>query len=262
VSPRTAFRKGVRAARPIWKRSFSEHGVRASPRAAVIEMIHLLVVEDEVRLLNSLCRGLDEAGFAVFGAGSAEAAARAVASGEFDAIVLDLRLPDRDGLELLRELRAAGNATPVLILTARGALDERVAGLDSGADDYLAKPFAFPELIARMRALVRRRGVTGQPILRLSDLEFDTIKRRARRGGHELNLSPKEAMLLELLMRNAEQTVTRAMIAETVWGADYNDFTNLIEVFVNRLRQKIAGAGGEPLIATVRGVGYAMRRVR
>jgi len=223
---------------------------------------HLLVVEDEVRLLNSLCRGLGEAGFAVLSAGSAEAAARAVADGEFDAIVLDLRLPDRDGLELLRELRAAGNATPVLILTARGALDERVAGLDSGADDYLAKPFAFPELIARIRALVRRRGATPQPILRIADLEFDTIKRRARRGSHELNLSPKEAMLLELLMRNAEQTVTRAMIAETVWGAGYNDFTNLIEVFVNRLRQKIAGAGGEPLIATVRGVGYAMRHVR
>lgn len=222
---------------------------------------HLLVVEDEVRLLNNLCRGLGEAGFAVLSAGNAEAAARALANGEFDAIVLDLRLPDRDGLDLLRELRAAGNATPVLILTARGALDERVAGLDSGADDYLAKPFAFPELIARIRALIRRRGAAPQPILRLADLEFDTIKRRARRGGRELNLSPKEAMLLELLMRNAEQTVTRTMIAETVWGAGYNDFTNLIEVFVNRLRQKIAGAGGEPLIATERGVGYAMRRV-
>jgi len=221
---------------------------------------HLLVVEDEVKLLNNLCRGLGEAGFAVLSAGNAEAATRAVANGEFDAIVLDLRLPDRDGLEFLRELRAAGNSTPVLILTARGSLDERVAGLDSGADDYLAKPFAFPELIARIRALVRRRGAAPQPILRLGDLEFDTIKRRARRGGRDLSLSPKEAMLLELLMRNAEQTVTRAMIAETVWGAGYNDFTNLIEVFVNRLRQKIAGAGDESLIATVRGVGYSMRR--
>ena len=221
---------------------------------------HLLVVEDEVRLLNNLCRGLGEAGFAVRSAGTAEAAARAVANGEFDAIVLDLRLPDRDGLEFLRELRAAGIATPVLILTARGALDERVAGLDSGADDYLAKPFAFPELVARLRALTRRRGAAPQPVLRVADLEFDTIKRRARRDGRELNLSPKEAMLLELLMRNAEQTVTRTMIAETVWGTGYNDFTNLIEVFVNRLRQKIAGPGGEPLIATVRGVGYAIRR--
>lgn len=221
---------------------------------------HLLVVEDEVRLLNNLCRGLGEAGFAVLSASSAGAAARAVANGEFDAIVLDLRLPDRDGLDFLRELRAAGDTTPVLILTARGALSERVAGLDSGADDYLAKPFAFPELVARLRALVRRRATAPQPILRVADLEFDTIKRRARRDGRELNLSPKEAMLLELLMRNAEQTVTRTMIAETVWGAGYNDFTNLIEVFVNRLRQKIAGTGGEPLIATVRGMGYSMRR--
>lgn len=221
---------------------------------------HLLVVEDEVKLLNHLCRGLGEAGFAVLSAGSAEAAARAVANGEFEAIVLDLRLPDRDGLEFLRDLRAAGNPTPVLILTARGALEERVAGLDSGADDYLAKPFAFPELVARIRALVRRRGAAPQPTLRLDDLEFDTIKRRARRAGRDLGLSPKEAMLLELLMRNAEQTVTRTMIAETVWGPGYNDFTNLIEVFVNRLRQKIIGAGGVPLIVTVRGVGYSIRR--
>jgi DNA-binding response OmpR family regulator len=219
---------------------------------------HILIVEDEVRLLNNLSRGLREAGFAILGAGNAATAAHAVANGEFDAIVLDLRLPDRDGLELLRDLRAAGNTTPVLILTARGALDERVAGLDSGADDYLAKPFAFPELIARLRALVRRHGTASRPVLRVADLEFDTIRRRAHRAGRDLNLSPKEAMLLELLMRNAEQTVTRAMIAETVWGARYNDFTNLIEVFVNRLRQKIRADGKKSLIATVRGVGYAL----
>ncbi|MGH7843318.1 MAG: response regulator, partial [Candidatus Binataceae bacterium] len=119
---------------------------------------HLLVVEDDVRLLNHLCRGLGEAGFAVMSAGSAEAAERAVAGGEFTAIVLDLRLPGKDGLEFLRGLRAAGDTTPVLILTARGELDERVSGLDAGADDYLAKPFAFPELVARLRALVRRRA--------------------------------------------------------------------------------------------------------
>jgi DNA-binding response OmpR family regulator len=221
---------------------------------------HLLIVEDEVKLLNSLCRGLGETGFAVLGAGSAEAAERAVANGEFDAIVLDLRLPGKGGLEFLRELRAAGNATPVLILTAQGSLNERVAGLDSGADDYLAKPFAFPELVARIRALIRRKSAAPPPILRVADLEFDTVKRRARRDGRDLNLSPKETMLLELLMRNADQTVTREMIAEVVWGAGYNDFTNLIEVFVNRLRQKIATADDAPLIATVRGAGYAMRR--
>jgi two-component system copper resistance phosphate regulon response regulator CusR len=224
-----------------------------------MQPLHLLVVEDELKLLNNLCRGLGEEGFAVLSAGSAEAAQRAVANGEFDAIVLDLRLPGKDGLEFLRELRAAGNATPVLILTARGSIGERVTGLETGADDYLTKPFAFAELVARIRALARRRLGAPQTVLRVADLEFDAVRRRARRAGRELNLSPKETLLLELLMRNAGQTVTRAMIAEIVWGPGYNDFSNLIEVFVNRLRQKI-NDGGPPLIATVRGAGYAMRR--
>lgn len=221
--------------------------------------LHLLVVEDEVKLLNNLCRGLGEEGFAVLSVGSAEAAERAIANGEFDAIVLDLRLPGKDGLEFLRELRAAGNNTPVLVLTARGSIGERVAGLETGADDYLVKPFAFAELTARIRALARRRANASQSVLRVAGLEFDPVRRRARRGDRELNLSPKETVLLELLMRNAGQIVTRAMIAEVVWGSGYNDFSNLIEVFVNRLRQKISD-GGPPLIATVRGVGYSMRR--
>jgi two-component system OmpR family response regulator len=220
---------------------------------------HLLVVEDELKLLNELCRGLSEEGFAVLTAGSAEMAEKVVASSEFAVIVLDLRLPGKSGLEFLRGLRASGNLTPVLILTARDSLAERVTGLDSGADDYLTKPFAFPELIARLRALIRRRAAPAQPILRLADLEFDTIKRRARRAGRDLALSPKEAMLLELLMRNSGQTVTRNMIAETVWGATYDDLTNLIEVFVNRLRQKLADRKDEPLIVTIRGAGYSIR---
>jgi two-component system copper resistance phosphate regulon response regulator CusR len=147
----------------------------------------------------------------------------------------------------------------VLVLTARGSLEDRVIGLNSGADDYLTKPFAFAELLARVRALIRRHASPAQSILRVADLEFDTVRRRASRGGRELGLSPKETILLELLMRNAGQPVTRDMIAEVVWGADYNDFTNLIEVFVNRLRQKINAGASESLIATVRGVGYAMR---
>jgi two-component system copper resistance phosphate regulon response regulator CusR len=225
-----------------------------------MESLHLLVVEDEIQLAKNLVRGLSEQGFAVLSAASAEAAQRAVADGEFDAIILDLRLPGKDGLEFLRELRAAGKPTPVLILTARGSVEERVTGLDHGADDYLAKPFAFPELLARIRAIVRRHANLPQPALRVADLELDTVKRRARRGGRELSLSPKETILLELLMRNAGQAVTRNMIAEVVWGAGYNDFTNLIEVFVNRLRQKIGDAAGDSLIATVRGVGYAIRK--
>jgi DNA-binding response OmpR family regulator len=220
---------------------------------------HLLLVEDELKLLTQLCRGLSEEGFAVMSASSAESADHAVASGKFDAIVLDRRLPGRDGLDFVRELRAAGDSTPVLMLTARDSLDDRVTGLDSGADDYLTKPFAFPELVARLRALLRRRTTPADPVLRLSDLEFDTIKRRARRGGRDLGLSPKEAILLELLMRNADQTVTRAMIAETVWGPGYTDLTNLIEVFVNRLRTKIGDDKTDPRLVTVRSVGYVLR---
>jgi len=219
----------------------------------------LLVVEDEADLLKNLRLGLAEDGFAVFCANSAESAEQLLADQTFDAIVLDLRLPGKDGIDLLRELRAAGDPTPVLALTARGSLDDRIIGLDSGADDYLTKPFAFVELLARLRALIRRRDNAAQSTLKVADLEFDTMRRRATRGGRDLSLSPKETILLELLMRNAGQTVTRAMIAEVVWGSAYNDFTNLIEVFVNRLRQKLNEGADDSLIVTVRGVGYSMR---
>jgi DNA-binding response OmpR family regulator len=219
----------------------------------------LLLVEDEARLAESLRRGLREEGFAVDWAASAEAAALQLERGEYGLIVLDLRLPGKDGLEFLRDLRAQGNPVPVLVLTARGAVDERVGGLDSGADDYLVKPFAFAELLARIRALSRRR-LPPASLLKVGNLEFDTIRRKAWRGGRELALSPKETILLELLMRNAGQVVTRAMIAEVAWGAAFNEFTNLIEVFVNRLRQKIDHVGTDSLIITVRGAGYLLRR--
>ncbi len=224
-----------------------------------VQALLLLLVEDEVRLAENLCRGLGEEGFTVDPVASAEAAEQALADKAYDLMVLDLRLPGKDGLIFLRELRAAGNATPVLILTARGALEERVAGLDSGADDYLTKPFAFAELVARVKALARRRPASAQPVLKVADLELDTIKRRVWRDGRELNLSPKETILLELLMRHAGEVVTRDMIAEVVWGAGYNALTNLIEVFVNRIRQKIDDGGPDPRIVTVRGVGYSMR---
>ena len=221
--------------------------------------VRLLIVEDEAELRKSLRLGLTEDGFTVSCAASAESAERLIADQSFDAIVLDLRLPGKDGIELLRELRAAGNSTPVLALTARAALDDRIVGLDSGADDYLTKPFALAELLARLRALIRRRTIAAQPTLKVAGVEFDTVRRRAARDGRDLALSPKEAILLELLMRNAGQAVTREMIAAVVWGAAYNDFTNLIEVFVNRLRQKIANGTGDSPIVTVRGVGYSMR---
>ena len=222
----------------------------------------LLVVEDEERLLGYLRAGLTEEGFAVTGAASAEAAEQILSAAHFATIVLDLRLPRKDGIQFLRELRERGGLTPVLILTARDSLTERVAGLDAGADDYLAKPFAFAELVARIRALIRRGTPSPQALLQVADLAFDTASRRVRRSGQELNLSPKETLLLELLMRNAGNTVTRTMIAEIVWGGAYNDFTNLIEVFVNRLRHKLDDGGGPSLITTIRGLGYAMRRTR
>ncbi len=221
--------------------------------------LHLLIVEDEVKLRNNICRGLAEENFTICGVCDAEGAGQALAASDYDVIVLDLRLPGKDGITWLREIRTAGNATPVLILSARGSVAERVIGLECGADDYLVKPFAFPELLARIRALVRRRLSSTQPLLKVADLEFDTVTRRIRQAGQEINLSPKETLLLELLMRNAGQTVTRAMITEIVWGPTYNDLSNLIEVFVNRLRRKIE-TGGISLITTLRGIGYSMHK--
>ena len=157
-----------------------------------------MLVEDEARLADNLRRGLSEEGFTVFCAASAEAAEKELKRNGYDLIVLDLRLPGKDGLDFLRQLRAAGNAVPVLILTARGSVAERVKGLDSGADDYLTKPFAFAELLARVRALARRRAAPAQALLKVADLELDTVKRRATRSGRPLNLSPKEMILLEI----------------------------------------------------------------
>jgi two-component system OmpR family response regulator len=221
--------------------------------------LRILLIEDETRLADAVRQGLGEEGFTVETAESAEAAEPIIAGGALDLIILDLQLPGKGGLDLLREMRAGGNQTPVLILTARGALEDRVAGLDVGGDDYMIKPFAFAELVARIKALARRPHSESSPILKVGDLEFDTIKRRAKIGEHNLSLSPKEKMLLELLMRHAGQVVTRDMIAETVWDSNYNSLTNLIEVFVNRLRQKIDPRADRSLIVTVRGVGYTMR---
>ena len=219
--------------------------------------LRLLLVEDEGKLRSDVSRGLVEEHFSITSVATAEVAGEVLASNDFDAIILDLRLPGKDGLTWLRELRAAGNSVPVLILTARGSVHERVVGLECGADDYLVKPFAFTELVARIKALARRRFSFAQPVLRVGDIEFDTATRRVHRAGRELNLSPKEALLLELLMRNAGQTVTRAMITDVVWGPAYNELSNLIEVFVNRLRHKIEN--DVPLIITIRGIGYLMR---
>ncbi len=221
--------------------------------------MRLLLVEDETRLAANLRRGLGEAGFSVDWAADGEQAEAAMAHGTYDLVVLDLRLPGKDGLTLLRERRAAGDSTRVLILTARGSVEERVEGLNAGADDYLLKPFAFAELVARVRALARRSEGPAKSVLRLGDIELDTVKRRVCRAGEPLDFSPKELVLLEFLMRNAGQVVTRDMIAEAVWDNSYNAFTNLIEVFINRIRRKLDRDRPGSLIQTVRGTGYVMR---
>jgi DNA-binding response OmpR family regulator len=220
---------------------------------------HLLIVEDEPKLAANLKRGLDEAGFVVDVAATAEAARAALERSGYDLMLLDLRLPDRDGLEFLADVRAAGAALGVLILTARDSTDERVRGLDAGGDDYLTKPFAFSELLARVRALLRRRRTADGPVLEADDIVIDTSRRVASRGGRPLDLSPKELMVLEYLVRHAGLTVTRDMIGEAVWGEDYNAMSNIVEVFINRLRQKIELVNRPPLIATVRGAGYMLR---
>ena len=221
----------------------------------------LLVVEDEAKLAANLKRGLGEAGYAVDLAPSAEAARASLSHGAYDLMLLDLRLPGQDGLDFLADLRAAGAALPVLILTARDSTSERVRGLDGGGDDYLSKPFAFGELLARVRALLRRRLAADGSVLQAHDVTIDTSRRVASRGGRALDLSPKELMVLEFLVRHAGLAVTRDTIGEAVWGKDYNAMSNIVEVFINRLRQKIELVNQPPLIVTVRGAGYMFRLV-
>jgi DNA-binding response OmpR family regulator len=219
----------------------------------------LLVVEDEAKLAANLKRGLSEAGFVVDVAPSAEAARASLPRNCYDLMLLDLRLPGQDGLDFLADLRAAGAALPVLILTARDSTDERVRGLDGGGDDYLTKPFAFGELLARVRALLRRHHAAANSVLEANDIAIDTARRIAWRGGRALDLSPKELMVLEFLVRHAGLAVTRDMIGEAVWDKDYNAMSNIVEVFINRLRHKIELVNQTPLIVTVRGSGYMLR---
>jgi two-component system response regulator MprA len=220
----------------------------------------ILVVEDEARIASLISRGLRLEGYQVEVAPNGETALDKAFGNPPDLIVLDVMLPDIDGLEVCRQLRIAGADEPVLMLTAKDAIPDRVAGLDAGADDYLVKPFAFDELLARIRALLRRVAPSEvNAPLQFADLELDPATRRARRGEREIELTAKEYDVLELFMRHPRQVLTRDIIYDRIWGYDFGGESNIIEVYVRYLRAKLE-AGGEPrLIHTIRGVGYVLR---
>jgi DNA-binding response OmpR family regulator len=220
--------------------------------------MRLLVVEDDPRLCDVLVRGLREAGYAVDSVGDGKSALYQVAINPYDAVVLDVMIPGVDGFEVCRRIRLDHSSVPVLMLTARDAVDDRIHGLDTGADDYLTKPFDFGELLARIRALLRRTPVVAAPTLRVGDLTIDTASHRVYRAEEEVVLTSKEYALLEYLARNAGRVITRDEIAEHVWDEHFDRFSNLIEVYVNRLRRKIDQT--EPhLIVTRRNEGYILR---
>ena len=218
--------------------------------------MRVLVVEDERRIADFICKGLSEQGYGVDVAYDGDEALHWVDVAEFDVIVLDVMLPVRDGIEVCRTLRERGQRTPILMLTARDAVEDRVRGLDSGADDYLVKPFAFAELMARLRALTRREPAVKGTALRVGDLVLDTTTREVSRDGGRMELTAKEYALLEHLMRHPNQVLTRTMIAEHVWNYDFENATNVIDVHIRNLRRKIDDPFPTKLIHTVRGAGY------
>ena len=221
--------------------------------------MRILLVEDEKKLAGFIRQALHEDGHSVDHCAQGDEGAHLALQGDYDAIILDLQLPDRDGLTILRDLRARRRPTPVLILTARAGLKDRVRGLDEGADDYLTKPFALDELRARVRALLRRGQGAPATVLQFADLEVGLLDRRVRRGGRVLDLTQREFALLEFLLRNPDRVVTRTSIAEHVWDYNFEWQSNVVDVFLNSLRRKTE-EGGEPrLIHTVRGVGYVLR---
>jgi two-component system response regulator MprA len=221
----------------------------------------ILVVDDERAVRDSLRRALTLEGYEVELASDGQEALDRIAhpSGEPDAVVLDLLMPRLNGLDVCRRLRAQGNRIPVLMLTARDQVEDRVEGLDAGADDYVVKPFALEELLARVRALLRRSGADQEETLRFADLELDPVAHEVRRGGEPIELTRTEFSLLELFLRNPRQVLTRSVIFERVWGYDFGYASNSLDVYVGYLRRKTEVGGRPRLIQTIRGVGYALR---
>ncbi len=224
-------------------------------------LMRLLLVEDEIDIQRFLRTSLEEAGYQVEAAGDGKTAGQLAVDGQFDILIVDLGLPDQDGISLILKLRQLGLRAPVLILSARRSVDDRVRGLEQGGDDYLTKPFALAELLARLRNLLKRNSPSGTEATRLQvlDLELDLLRREATRSGKLLQLTTQEFVLLEYLCRNAGRVVTRSMILDKVWGMRIQPDTNVVDVHIYRLRGKVDGHGQKPLIRTLRGVGYVLK---
>ena len=221
--------------------------------------MRVLVVEDEKKTASFVRKALQAEGFAVDVTINGEDGLSVAAHTPFDAIILDIMLPGRDGLSVLRQLRERHNTTPVLLLSARGEVNERVEGLNLGADDYLPKPFELAELVARVRALARRGGENKPVVLRVADLTLDTVTHKAQRGGTEIELTAREYLLLEFLMRSADRLCGRMMILEKVWEYNFDPGTNLVDVYIRRLREKIDTQFEPKLLHTIRGAGYMLK---
>ena len=221
--------------------------------------MRILLAEDEHKVARFIQRGLEAEHYTIDVEHDGEGALARALHGDYDLLILDVMMPKRDGLAVLKEIRARKLPLPVLLLTARDAVADKVAGLDSGADDYLTKPFDFEELVARVRALLRRGGPAAPAVLRLLDLTLDPVTHGVTRAGKPIELTAKEYALLEFFLRRARQVVSRAVIAHHVWGVDFDTFTNVIDVYVNYLRKKIDADFEPKLLHTVRGVGYVLK---
>jgi two-component system OmpR family response regulator len=222
--------------------------------------MRILVIEDDEETASYMVKGLKESGYVVDHAADGKDGMFHAIGGNYDALIVDRMLPSVDGLSIIQAIRAAGIKTPALILSALGAVDDRVRGLRAGGDDYLTKPYAFSELLARIEVLLRRgSGAAVETKLRVADLEMDLLARTVARGGQDIDLQPREFLLLEYLMRNAGHVVTRTMLLEHVWDYHFDPQTNVIDVHISRLRQKIDKGFAKPLLHTIRGAGYCLR---
>lgn len=221
--------------------------------------MRILVVDDDRRLCGIIKRGLLEEAYAVDVAYDGEEGEYMAETNPYDLIILDVMMPKKDGIEVCRELRSKGVNSPIMMLTAKDSVEDRVKGLDAGADDYMVKPFAFNELLARVRALLRREGMFKTPELRAGDLVLNTLNRQVQRGKNTIDLTAKEYAVLEFLMRHPNMVITRTMLEEHVWDYDFDSVSNLVDVYIKRLRQKLEIEGESSLIQTVRGAGYRLK---